>query len=219
MFVRLKNLAIAAIAGSIVVGAAGCTSEAETDEPTGATQSESPAPTSTKPTPSPTPKPTPTPVPASSKGPAQNWPVPVMPAVAKEKSEAGIVAFTEYWFELVAYSDMTNDTKPIKSVTQRSCYLCAEQIIDPVEQNKAVGAWRAGGAIDVAMTMAKVIRNDGIAGFSLHREEIVAYLSSGQVQGILQKTEKPMAGTLYLLYQDGWQVVDLDFISTEKKSE
>ena len=214
MFVRLKNIFIAAIAGSILMGAVGCTPEAETAEPTGATQSESPAPTSAKPTPRPTPKPTPTPVPASSKGPAQNWPIPVMPAVAKEKSEAGIVAFTKYWFELVAYSDMTNDTKPIKAVTQRSCYLCAKQIIDPVDKNKALGAWRAGGEIVTSSTLAKLIGNDGLSGFSLQREEMTAYTSSGEIQGTFPKTVKPMVGTLYLVFENGWHVVDLQFVNT-----
>ena len=32
-----------------------------------------------------------------------------MPEAAKEKSEAGIAAFTEYWFDLVEYTDATNE--------------------------------------------------------------------------------------------------------------
>ncbi|GAA1496646.1 hypothetical protein GCM10009628_16490 [Paeniglutamicibacter kerguelensis] len=141
-----------------------------------------------------------------------------MPEAAKERTEAGVAAFTEYWFELVSYSDATNDTKPLKSVTQRSCFLCAEQIVDPVDQNKAVGAWRAGGAIDVSITLSKAIGDDGVAGFALQREEIVAYISSGKVQGTFPKTSEPMVGTLYLVFKKGWQVVDLEFIEPGEKS-
>lgn len=215
MFVRLKNIFIAAIAGSILMGAAGCTPEAETAEPTGATQSEPSAPTSAKPTPSPTPKPTPTPVPASSKGPAQNWPVPVMPAVAKEKSEAGIVAFTKYWFELVDFSVWTNNTKPIKAVTERSCVLCAEQIIDPTDRNHEYGGWHAGGKSTVAVNMA-VIRDDvGITGFSMNRDELEMYLPSGKLTGTIPATKKPLAGTLYLKYDKTWSVSRIEFIDPD----
>ena len=217
MFSKSRNLIFAAVAGIFLIGSTGCTSAADPTEPPATTQIESSAQTSVKP--SPVPKPTPTPVPASSKGPAQNWPVPKMPEAAKKKTEAGIVAFTAYWFELVEYSDITNDTVPIKSVTGRSCYLCAKQIIDPVDQNKATGAWRTGGAIETSSTLAKLIGNDGVSGFSVDRKEMTGFTSSGNVQGVFPATVKPMVGTLYVFFENGWQVVDIQFLDTSGGSK
>lgn len=217
MFVRLKHIFIAAIAGSILMGAAGCTPEAETAEPTGATQSESSAPTSAKPTPSPTPKPTPTPVPASSKGPAQNWPVPVMPAVAKEKSEAGLEAFTEYYFELVDYTVLTYDTKPIKEVTERSCYLCAKQLIDPGDRNRGTGNWHVGGRTNLTVNFSKIVKNSGVSGFTFLRDEIQVYLPDGELQMKIPALTKATAGTLHLVFRDGWKVADVEFINPDGK--
>ena len=40
-----------------------------------------------------------------------------MPEAAKEKSEKGIVAFTKYWFDLLEYMYVTNDTRQMKKMT------------------------------------------------------------------------------------------------------
>lgn len=215
MFVRLKNIFIAAIAGSILVGAAGCTPEAETAEPTGATQSESPAPTSTKPTPSPTPKPTSTPVPGSSKGPAQNWPVPVMPAVAKEKSEVGVVAFTEYWFELIEYMYRTNDTTQVKKVTSPECDICAQKFIDPADGLAKNSAWTTGGELDVSVTLAVVKEKSGVANFRLKQKDLLVYDADGVFFGKLPGTVDPDVGTLGLLYDEGWHVTELKWLESK----
>lgn len=221
MFARPKNLVTVAVITTCLIGITGCNTSTDPAESTAFTQSTQPtsATPSVQPKPSSTPKPTPTPVPASSNGPAKNWPVPKMPDVAKEKSEKGIVAFTKYWFDLVTYSDNTNDTAPIKAVTSRECHLCAKQIIDPVDYNKSVGAWRSGGDIQASMTMAKLINASGFGGFLLQREEITAYLASGKVQASVPKTKKPMVGTLYLQFENGWQVIDLEFIQTGTNSK
>lgn len=212
MFVRLKNLAIAAIAGSIVVGAVGCTPEAETADPTGATQSESPAPTSAKPTPSPTPKSTPTPVPASSKGPAQNWPVPVMPAVAKEKSEAGIKAFALHYYDLVEYTIQTNDTVPIKKVTMKTCLVCGESYIDPFDNSKKAGSWLVGAPFNMKVTKTILQPKNGIALFTTQQGEIVIYMSDGTLQGKFPASKKPDPGTRLLAWDEGWHVENLEYL-------
>lgn len=212
MFVRLKNLVIAVIAGSILMGAAGCTPEAEPAEPTGATQSESPAPTSAKPTQSPTPKPTPTPVPASSKGPAQNWPVPVMPAVAKEKSEAGIKAFALHYYDLVEYTIQTNDTVPIKKVTMKTCLECGASFIDPFDNNKKVGSWMSGADFEVVVTRTILQPQNGVVLYTTTQGEMTLFMRDGTLQGTFPATPKPAPMTMLLQFDDGWKVESLEYL-------
>ncbi|MFJ6416769.1 DUF6318 family protein [Paeniglutamicibacter sp. NPDC091659] len=210
MIGKTKSVIVALCAGAFVMGTAGCTASADPAGPS----SSPPAASTSAPSASPIPtaKPTPKPIPASSKGPAQNWPVPKMPEAAKEKSEEGIVAFTKYWFELVDFSVWTNDTKPIKAVTERSCIVCAEQIIDPTDRNHEYGGWHAGGKTTVAVNMAVLRDGVGIVGFSMKRDELEMYLPSGKLTGTVPETEKPLPGTLYLTYDKNWSVSRIEFI-------
>src|SRR5437899_770958 len=49
------------------------------------------------------------PTPASSKGPARNVPKPELPEAAKQNTKEGFAAFTQYWFDTIAYSLETAD--------------------------------------------------------------------------------------------------------------
>ncbi|MDQ0095438.1 DUF6318 family protein [Paeniglutamicibacter psychrophenolicus] len=220
MFAKSKKVMLIFCSGALVLTAAGCGGNAEPVEPTG----KSPAPTATAssspPTssPSPTAKPTPTPVPASSKGPAKNWPVPQMPEAAKENSEEGIAAFTKYYFELVDYTVLTYDTKPIKSVTEHSCKLCGEQLIDPADSNAGQGGWQVGGETELRVNFTKLVEGSAFAGFTFHRTKTTIYLAEGEVQGEVPATKTPVAGTLHLVYAPSrkWKVVDIEFIDAGK---
>lgn len=213
MFARSKNLIFASVAGVFLIGATGCTSVADPAEPTATTQIASPAPTNAKP--SPVPKPTPTPVPASAKGPAQNWPVPKMPEAAKEQTKAGIKAFTVFYFELVDYTLLTYDTKPIKKVTEHSCYLCAKQVIDPADVNQKLGGWHVGGTTTLTVNFAKKIQTAGVSGFTFKREKTEVYRPDKALQGTIPAITRPVAGTLHLIFSNGWRVVDVEFVDPD----
>lgn len=71
-----------------------------------------------------TPAPDARPTPASSTGPARNLPKPELPAAAKENTEAGFKAFTQYWFDTVTYALETGDTGPLKAVSKADCKIC-----------------------------------------------------------------------------------------------
>lgn len=68
-------------------------------------------------------------VPASSKGPAQNVPKPVMPAAVKENTPEGAEAAVKYWWEAVNYLQQTNDPEPLKSISDmEACDFCASYV-------------------------------------------------------------------------------------------
>jgi Family of unknown function (DUF6318) len=64
---------------------------------------------STSATPSPSPTPT----------------APVMPAAAKEQTDEGVKAFVEYYYDLLAYGEKTNDWQAARDLSLPSCVDCA----------------------------------------------------------------------------------------------
>lgn len=219
MFTKIKKVIVVFCSGALLAAAAGCSGNGNPAEPT----SSPPAPSATtsssppKASPSPTAKPTPKPVPASSKGPAKNWPVPKMPEAAEQKTKAGIVAFAKYYFEIVDYTVLTYDTNPIKAVTEHSCYLCATQIIDPGDRNRGQGNWHVGGTTKLNVNFAKLTASSGIAGFTFTRGKTSIYLPTGELQGVIPATKKAAPGTLHMVYNKGWKVVDIEFVDTDGK--
>ncbi len=219
MFAKFKSVIGILCASALMLIAAGCSSNPDPTESSG--QSLSPTTTSSgspsTPPPSATVEPTPTPVPASSKGPAKNWPVPKLPEAAKEKSKEGIAAFTKYYFELVDYTVLTYDTKPIKAVTEHSCYLCAKQIIDPGDSNRGQGNWHVGGKTVISVNFVKLVDSIGISGFTFERERTSIYLPNGDLQSEIPATKSSQPGTLHLSYAKGWKVVDVEFVDIKGK--
>ncbi|GAA3323513.1 hypothetical protein J2S64_003803 [Paeniglutamicibacter sulfureus] len=140
-----------------------------------------------------------------------------MPEAAKENSKEGIVAFTEHYFELVDYAVLTYDTKPLKLVTERTCYLCATQIIDPADGNRGRGGWHAGGRTDVSVTFARNTKGNSVSGFTFLRERTLVYSANGELQSTIPAITSPRAGTFNLVFNNGWSVVDVEFIDPDGK--
>jgi len=84
--------------------------------------------------------------PADAKGKAQNVPVPVMPELAKENSQAGLEAFIRYWYEQLNYSYETGETGTLRSLVAPTCTLCAS-LRDGIEDGWNEGRWVAGAGI------------------------------------------------------------------------
>jgi hypothetical protein len=214
MFTKFKQVIIVFSSGTILLAAAGCTGNASPVEPSNsspastATAVSSPPPAS----PSPTTKPSPSPVPASSKGPAKNWPVPKMPDAAKKKTVAGIKAFAEYYYELIEYTIQTNDTKPIKKVSKRTCVECGNGFIDPFDNNKKAGSWMAGASFDVVVTKTILQPSQGIALYTTTQGEMTLYMSDGTLQGVFPATPKPAPLMMLLRFERGWMVESLEYL-------
>lgn len=89
--------------------------------------------------------------PADANGKAQNVPVPVMPALAKENSKEGLEAFIGYWFQLLSYAYETGDTTRVTAVTSADCSFCSS-LIDSIRSNTRDGRWMVGGKITVPVS-------------------------------------------------------------------
>lgn len=139
-----------------------------------------------------------------------------MPDAAKEKSEAGIIAFTEHWFDVLEYMYITNDTKPLKAITSPYCDLCARKMIDPSDGLSKSGAWTEGGDLSVQVTLAALpSKRSGLANFRLEQDDLLVYSKDGEYNGKLPATEKPDIGALTMDYDNGWKVVDLQWLDSK----
>ena len=209
---KLRTILLVACSGALVVSAAGCVGNADPVDPAASSPTPTTSAVSSPPTasPSPTAKPTPTPVPASSNGPAKNWPVPKMPEAAKEKSEEGIRAFTEHYFETIEYTMNTNDTQPIMKLTDRDCTACFDEFIYPFDGNRVAGSWLVGAKFNPVITRAVVDGNGGVALFTVTQDEMTAYMSDGTVYGVFPPVKDPNPGTAVLDFKNGWKFISLD---------
>ena len=82
--------------------------------------------------------------PADAKGKAENVPVPVMPELAKENSEAGLEAFIGYWFQELGYAYETGNATKSLELSSNTCSLC-QHLAKSVEANYTNGRWLSGG--------------------------------------------------------------------------
>ncbi|MDN5813691.1 MAG: DUF6318 family protein [Micrococcaceae bacterium] len=154
----------------------------------------------------------PTPIAASSDGPAKNWPVPKMPAAAKKHDLEGAAAFTEYYFDLIEYTSVTNESKPISKVSSPECQLCHASIIDPAISNKKSGGWNTGGAFKLSVSSAqKEGPNEVWVSFNYIQAGGLVYDPDKTVRTTLEKTPKPVVGSFFLGWDDGWRVNSVEF--------
>lgn len=69
-----------------------------------------------------------------------------MPAAAKQKTEAGLRAYAGYWVQALSYAYENNDTKPVRSVSNKECVDCIS-LYDSIDTNVPAGGWAAGGKL------------------------------------------------------------------------
>lgn len=92
-------------------------------------------------------------VPASSEGPAQNVPVPEMPAAAKEQTQEGLEAALEYWWEAAYYLKSTGDSLPMERVSMNGCVVCQDLIKNwPLAYEDGVWAVVEPAELDIAVS-------------------------------------------------------------------
>ena len=143
-------------------------------------------------TPAATPTPTPTKVykPASASGPAENVPVPVLPAAAKEFSKKGLEEFARYWYSTLGYAYETGDMKPMMAITVADCKTCA-RVKENVENCYGSGGWIVGGQMTVHYSDSKfVLTPDGTyqAILMVQQAAVTSYLKDGKADVSLKAT-------------------------------
>lgn len=171
--------------------------------------SESPAAASPTASPSPTKSQPPKPVPASAEGPAKNIPVPEMPDAAKQNSKNGAISFAEHYFDVVNYSFATTTTDELKKLTSRSCKLCGERLIDPIDSAQRNGAWQVGGQHDYQLIdLLQPTKNRAVAIFDYSVDSQEVYAAPNEVVR-KWRAAKNRAVSFELEFNDGWKVKSL----------
>jgi hypothetical protein len=106
-------------------------------------------------------------VPASSEGPAQNVPVPEMPAAAKEQTQEGLEAALEYWWETEYYLRSTGQSEQMVKVSAPVCELC-ESLTRQWPDLYGAGGWANVKPVTVEVLDARA-ENGGETGFGTLR--------------------------------------------------
>ena len=198
----------------IAVGLTGCSQAA--GDPGGG--SPSPAVSSSPPSATASPSPTPSAKykPASAEGPAENVPLPVMPAEAKVESKEGLLAFVYFWFSLVNYGYETGDTDPVRTSSGQGCLSCTT-FYDSVEGTYSADGWVEGGSIELISAGSEFISTD-----EGNKQVIIAIKqapmakrdATGRVFESNQGNELSVPQILELRYTgDGWFVETLETIN------
>lgn len=134
---------------AIAMGVSGCSGSVETGgagSPS-AVESTTPATPSATSTQAPTPKQTAAAYkPATSEGPAENVPVPEMPAAAKENTPQGREAFIKYYFDLMNYTIESRDPSIMSAETAKgSRYLL--NLMSVAYSQAQANTWTVGGEL------------------------------------------------------------------------
>ena len=204
-----RKIKIAASFAAATLALSGCNvgnAETPTQHPSKET-SASPSKASQSPTP--TPSNTNEYKPASAAGPAENVPIPKMPADAKEYSEEGAAAFTKYYFDLVNYSIETNDADPLKKVTTKDCIVCGVSIIDEATEAKKVGKWQVGGKHHPKI-LDSYITGDKLAAVTVEytADRAKIYLGANDLSAELDELE-PTTVAIGVSFDQRWQVYEI----------
>jgi hypothetical protein len=127
----------------------------------------------------PTPAPSPVYKPATANGPAQNVPVPVLPAKAKEFSKAGLEAFARYWYSTLGYAFETGDAKPMMAISNPDCKPCTA-MKRAVQNNHAADKWIMGGQIVVQSVSGNIdpAPDGSYQTITMVRQEHVKYFNA-----------------------------------------
>lgn len=181
---RISALAATALCGLLVL----CACSPVEADPTPSTASVA---VTSGSTPSTTPSAIPTPTTvyksATAQGPAENVPVPVLPAAAKEFSKEGLEAFARYWYSTLSYAYETGDTEPMMAITDPSCVTCSgtASMLSGWYPN---GGWIVGGQILVSSSTSQFNETpDGRyqAVLVIKQAKVTSFKSDGSVDSDL----------------------------------
>lgn len=87
---------------------------------------------------------------------------PVLPSIAGDPTEAGAIAFYEYWWGVYAYAFEVQDESLLRSISDlETCKFCAESM-DRIQGSIAEGSRQTGGEVDVLNPTIVDVKNDGM---------------------------------------------------------
>lgn len=158
------------------------------------------------------------PVPASSEGPAENWPEPEFPVEASEKTEEGVEAALQYWFETRQYARNTGDVGPLEEASYSECAFCQRQV--ELVQETYEDGWLVQELDEVTDLFVRIEEQDvSTAIFLLNAGAYELYWEGELYEE--DEGEEETGWSVALTYKDGsWLVADLrHFASPEDIQE
>ncbi|WP_405473544.1 DUF6318 family protein [Paenarthrobacter ilicis] len=150
--------------------------------------------------------------PADAHGKAQNVPVPVMPELAKENSEAGLEAFIGYWYAVGQYADQTGDVSVLSTLSASDCKACAYYIQASTDSNRN-GRWISGGEIstpkvDITWDTSSATQQATVQVV----QESIKYYNADGTEGRPADPATNDAFSVVASFQSTWRVVDTGVI-------
>ncbi|MDJ0314706.1 DUF6318 family protein [Arthrobacter sp. H35-D1] len=156
--------------------------------------------------------------PATANGPAQNVPVPTLPAKAKEFSKDGLLAFAEYWYSTLGYAFETGDPGPMMEISGSGCPNC-DAMKDVVVSWNSEGRWIVGGQMHVLSQTAtfKPVEDGTYQVITMVRQQNVKYYGSDKSL-VEDRGPKPsIADILVANYSsDRWIAVTVEHLKGSK---
>lgn len=145
---------------------------------------------------------------ASSTGPARNLPKPELPAAAKENTEAGFAAFTQYWFDTATYALETGDVAPLRTVSDAECKVCNGYLKDASTGGWTIGPrWSSSG---FSSDMKLDPLGQAVGYFMLDEGSSTWFDSAGNVAKARDGGNNGKAKAVYAAYANGvWTVRQL----------
>lgn len=134
-----------------------------------------------------------------------------VPAEARQKTEAGVVAFANYYIELSNRLLKSFDSGPLRSLS-RNCADC-NQLADGYDAARSAGYTCEGGRLSVSSTGTTVLTGDhGEVSWSLHQEAITVRDRTGAVVPSMTSGAFDLSGGIGLNWDPqlkGWLVTQL----------
>lgn len=159
---------------------------------TGCSQTPKQEPKAAAPTRSATPSPTLPPL-----GPT-DFPV---PAEARQKTEAGVLAFTRYYIELVNHLLISRDSTPLRDLS-RNCEDC-NSMVRGLDKAKAAGLTYEGGKMTITWLSNAVLRGDTAeAAFLLEQQAATVRDANGSVVPDKSGSAYPLNGGIALAWDE-----------------
>ena len=215
---------VAVVAASLLL--AGCSSAAPPVAGSGSPGQGAGAPSATAaataaPTNPPTTVPAPAPAykPATAAGPAQNVPVPVLPAKAKEFSKEGLEAFATYWYSTLGYAFETGDPGPMLAISDPGCKTC-QAMEKTVAAGHKEGRWIEGGQMNIlSVDSPFALIDDGTyQAITMVRQERVKYYNADRTVRSDLGVTAPIADIVVGIYNnDHWIAITVEHLQGSKK--
>lgn len=122
-------------------------------------------------------------VPASADGPAQNVPEPEMPEDTTERSQDGVEAAAEFFWESYSYLTLTGDSRPFESISANDCGFCTNGVSYFGDVYAADG-WYDQEPYEVTdFSLEMAVEDKATAWMTIYQAPNAMYRQNGEIAG------------------------------------